>query len=833
LTTPRKLLFFAGAIIALHVIQEFFLGVSPLGSLSANTLQIFTACVAAVLCFSASRRGAGFTRPFWVLVGCSFLIWSIANVGWVYYETFRHMEPPTDSIFPFLVESRSFFLAMALLLDQKEESRSLDLTSFFDFVQLLMIFALIYLGWYYLPVLHENHQAALLRATEMEIGEDLVVLALALVQAKRAPTKPIRSLYLGFTFYFGVLTLGALITDWKLLIKEIPTGTWLDLLSTIPYLVGAFWATTWKPAADFYPISRREKSIASMLANNVVFALAPLIVLLQAAELGPGWRRLSFSLLGISIVCFALRLGLSEFREIRSSISAHAADQERLEAESKFRAAFHANPEGITISTLKDGTFVEVNNAFVATLGYARTELIGKSSAELNLWVESSVRALLLDKLQRGERMSEVEIRLRTKSGEERQLLLSASPIQVQGQMCILSIMRDVTEQRLLEQQFQQAQRMEAIGRLAGGVAHDFNNILMITSASSQLLEKSRNDPAGVEHYTRQIQAATDRGASLARQLLAFSRQQILNPSVLDLNAVVTELWRMLPRLLGEDVDTVLTLHPALGLVNADRGQIEQVIMNLAVNARDAMPQGGRLRVETANVVIDDNLARAHGADVAPGPYVMLGVTDTGMGMTPEVQAKVFDPFFTTKELAKGTGLGLATVYGIVKQSGGHIRVSSVVGTGSSFRVYLPRVEAKTPKMEAPQPTEPAPSGIGTILLVEDEVALRQVTCEYLRSKGYEVIEAGNGEIALDLCKSHQKPIDVLITDVVMPGKSGPAVAKAVSEGRPALHTIFISGYTDRNLGPELLGPNVAFFQKPFSLDELARKIHSMLNRNN
>jgi PAS domain S-box-containing protein len=829
---PRKLLVSAAAIVSLHVIQEVFLGVSPLGSFLANSLQIFTACLAAVLCVQASRRGTGFTRPFWLLVGFSFLIWSIANMGWVYYETFRHMEPPTDSIFPFLVESRSFFLAMALLLDRKEESQGFDLASLFDFVQLLMIFALIYLGWYYLPTLHQNHQAGLLRATEMEIGEDLVVLGLALVQAKRAQTKPIRSLYLGFTLYFGCLTLGALITDWQLLIREIPTGTWLDLLSTLPYLIGAFWAATWQPAPDFFPSSRQQNSIASMLANNVIFALAPLIVLLQAAELGPGWRRLSFSLLGISILCFALRLGLSEFREVGSSLSAHAADRERLEAESKFRLAFHANPEGITISTLKEGVFLEVNNAFLATIGYERSELIGRRAVELSLWVEAGSRDVLVEKLKPGGRVSEIEIKVRNKSGEERKLLLSADPIQVQGQDCVLAIMRDVTEQRLLEQQFQQAQKMEAIGRLAGGVAHDFNNILMIISASAQLLEKSREDPARVEHFARQIQNATDRGAALARQLLAFSRQQILSPSILDLNAVVTDLWKMLPRLLGEDVNTMLSLDSALGLVYADRGQLEQVIMNLAVNARDAMPNGGRLTVKTANAVIDDNLVRARGAELPPGDYVLLGVTDTGVGMTAEVQAKVFDPFFTTKELSKGTGLGLATVYGIVKQSGGYIRVSSAVGTGSSFNIYLPRVKAKKPATERPPKNEPAPAGIGTILLVEDEIALRQVTCEYLQSKGYEVIEAANGEIAMDFCRSHKKPIDVLVTDVVMPGSSGPDVARAVLEGRPGLHTIFISGYTDRSFGPELLGPNTAFFQKPFSLEELARKIHSMLESN-
>src|SRR5271170_2066190 len=271
-------------------------------------------------------------------------------MGWVYYESFLHIEPPTDSVFPFLVESRSLFLAMALLLDQKEESESLDLASFFDFVQLLIIFALIYRGWYYLPILHENQHAALLRSAKMEVGEDLVVLGLALLQAKRAHTQPMRSLYLGFACYLTVLTLGVFLTDYELLISEVPTGTWLDLLSTVPYLVAAAWAARWQTSADFYPTSRYEKSLASLFLNNTIFALAPLIVLLQAAQLGPGWRRLSFSLLGVSILCFSVRLALSEFREVRSSLSAHKADQDRLEAESKFRIAFHANPESISIT---------------------------------------------------------------------------------------------------------------------------------------------------------------------------------------------------------------------------------------------------------------------------------------------------------------------------------------------------------------------------------------------------------------------------------------------------------------------------------------------------
>jgi CheY-like chemotaxis protein len=296
------------------------------------------------------------------------------------------------------------------------------------------------------------------------------------------------------------------------------------------------------------------------------------------------------------------------------------------------------------------------------------------------------------------------------------------------------------------------------------------------------------------------------------------------------LNSVITGLWKMLPRLLGEDVQAVLSLDSALGHVSADRGQLEQVLMNLAVNARDAMPQGGKLTVRTANVVIDNSTTWIHGVKMPPGSYVVLAVGDTGVGMSPEIQAQIFDPFFTTKEQGKGTGLGLATVYGIVRQSGGYICVDSELGRGTTFEVYLPRVEAKKAAASAIPFIEEVPAGTGTILLVEDETALREVASEYLRAQGYRVVEAGTGERALELCQSHSGAIDLLITDIVMPGGSGPSVAKALAQARPGMPTIFMSGYTDRAIGPEVLGPNATFFQKPFSLDALARKVHTLLN---
>jgi|HubBroStandDraft_1064217.scaffolds.fasta_scaffold00348_5 PAS domain S-box-containing protein len=829
----RKLLIVAIGIVALHIGQALLLGRTPLGAFVANSLQIVAAVLAAVSCFGARRRGVGFTRLFWGVVGCSFLTWALGNIGWLYYESFLKSEPPLGSMAYVLTDARSLLLIMALILDPTEESDSLNVESFLDFVQLAIIYALIYLAWYYVPSLSESRIGYIWRSSEIEVGGHVAVVVLCLIQAARARTKQIRQLYLTLGSFLVFLALGATIEAYNQLKigQLLSTGAWLDVAWTGPFLGIAVWAAYWRPGAGFFPTVVKEKNVASTLLENTVFALGPLIVLLQAAELGQGWRRVSFSLLGISILCFAARLSLSELREFRSTVNANKANLKRLEAESKFRIAFEANPESITITTLEDGIYLEVNDVFVTTVGYEHSELVGKSALELGLWTDRQNRALMVEKLRRGERVIDWEAKFRTKSGEERQIMLSAHPIQLEGQLCILSILRDVTEQRLLEQKFHKAQKMEAVGRLAGGVAHDFNNLLMITSANLELLERSKQDPQRIDRYLQQIRRATDRGSALTRQMLAFSRQQVLSPSVLNLNTVINDLFKMLPRLLGEDIETVLSLDPGLGCVHADRGQVDQVIMNLALNARDAMPHGGKLMVETLNVEVNGSTALSTAADAPSGSCVLLTVSDSGVGMSPDIQAQVFDPFFTTKEIGKGTGLGLATVYGIVKQSSGSISVYSEPGKGSTFKVYFPRVQEKEREAESAPPSEPEPAGSGTILLVEDEAPLREVTSDFLRSRGYHVLGAENGDAALAICKSHTGSIDLLITDVVMPGNSGPTVARQVRETRPGVRTIFMSGYTDRTMGSDFLGPDDAFFQKPFNLEVLARKIHAMLIR--
>jgi len=511
---------------------------------------------------------------------------------------------------------------------------------------------------------------------------------------------------------------------------------------------------------------------------------------------------------------------------IRDITERKRAEQAHQQSEERFAKAFGSSPEGISISTQKEGRLLEVNDAYVRMMGYERSELIGKSVKELNLWARGE-RDQVMARLRESGAIRDYNTTFRTKEGRIREAQISMDQIQVQDEPCLLVTIRDVTESRLMEQQLRAAQKMEAVGRLAGGMAHDFNNVLMIISSAAQMMRDAPHDDDRKARYLSQILSATEKAASLTKQLLAFSRQQVLHPDVLDLNIVVSDLWNILPRLLGEDVETVLHLASDLGRVSADRGQIEQVIMNLAVNARDAMPGGGKLIVETANAKLDDaNLAPLAGN--LTGDFVILAVTDTGVGMDAETQAKIFEPFFTTKEVGKGTGLGLATAYGIVKQSAGYITVYSQPGIGTTFKVYLPRVREKATSLPVAG-SKPTAGGTETLLLVEDEPALRELASEFLRSTGYTVLEAGNRREALNICRSHQGPIHVLISDVVLPGGGGPDLAKAALETRPDLRVIYMSGYTDRVVGSELIGGNAIFLQKPFSLEVLARKLRSLL----
>jgi PAS domain S-box-containing protein len=429
-----------------------------------------------------------------------------------------------------------------------------------------------------------------------------------------------------------------------------------------------------------------------------------------------------------------------------------------------------------------------------------------------------------------------IEYRMRRKDGEWIVLESTASAVRnAAGTVEKLVIVnRDISERRRLEEQLRQSQKMDAIGRLSGGVAHDFNNLLGVIIGYTEVLQDQIKEGDTLRVCVDQVLEAGKRAASLTRQLLAFSRQQVLEPKVLLLNTVVSDMEKMLRRLIGEDVELTTELDPKLGKVRADQGQIEQVIMNLAVNARDAMPEGGKLSIETSNVEMDEVLVRRYAYPVQPGAYILLTVTDTGTGMDNATKLRVFEPFFTTKEKDKGTGLGLSTVYGVVKQSGGYVDVDSTLGKGTTFRIHLPRILQDVDVDGTQTIPLAALHGKETILLVEDEKSLRTLTRHLLERYGYVVLEAANGAEALTTSRQNTGTIHLLLTDIVMPGISGRALAQKLSKERADMKIVYMSGYTGQTIGGQtFLSPGAFFLQKPFTRENLAQKIREALEVSN
>jgi PAS domain S-box-containing protein len=501
-------------------------------------------------------------------------------------------------------------------------------------------------------------------------------------------------------------------------------------------------------------------------------------------------------------------------------------------SEINFRSLVTHAPYGVCRCD-STGILLDVNPALVAMLGYGSgVDLVGRNLA--NLYFDSQQWFGLADYLRLLEKFQGLPADWLRADRSVVSVRLSGRAFRDERNTIFFELFaEDVTERRALEQQLRQAQKMEAVGRLAGGIAHDFNNLLMVISGYSEfLLERIGSDPT-MRGHAQEIANAAGRATSLTRQLLAFSRKQMLAPKIVDLNGVVTENVKMLTRVIGEDIDLVMVPGPDIGAVKADPGQIEQVIMNLAVNARDAMPQGGRLTIETANVTLDANYARFH-APVKPGDYVMLAISDTGVGMDADTQAHIFEPFYTTKGL-KGTGLGLSTVYGIVKQSEGYIWLYSEAGKGTSFKIYLPRFSA-TGEALATQPAlaadadQPNP-GHETILLVEDEENLRRLARQSLENQGYSVIDAPDGSTAIQISQAHKGPIHLLLTDVIMPGMNGRELANKVSPTRPEMRVLYMSGYTENHIGHNgTLDEGITLLQKPFTLPALKAKVREMLD---
>ena len=932
-------------VVSLHVLSVVFLGTQPLGSLIGNSLQIFTSFFAAFLCYRAARKLGGFSRSFWTLVGFSMVIWGIADLGWAYYELVLHTTPHPGSLIRFLFDTHGMFFVMAVFLNQERTDSSVGLEEILDFLQIGILFFFIYFGMYYLPATNLAPKLALEREITVMMWGQFGVILLAFIQWQRARLPEARKLYRGLTIYFLIYSILGNLAELIQYVQASPTGTWFDLAWTIPLLCGAFWAGTWVPCPQEAPRPPlRSKSLLEILLNNVLFIFAPLLILYQVAQLGPDWKLIRFSLLGLSFFCYAIRIGLTQSRqhqdeetvrrqtlamdssidgiailndkgvhiyansafaqmfgvehpsqvigqawrnlyplqtvaqlqsEIRDAlsksgrwssivqleragkpslpieftitnmpdggtacvcrdVSSHVqAEKARAEAETKYRMLVeHVNAITYIAEIGIHGQWFYVSPQVEAILGYTSDEWLALSRDWDKLIHSDDLPAVMAaeEASKRGVPF-QAEFRLRRKDGRE--VWLNDTAVIVQGSdshPVMEGIMVDITERKQLETQLQQSRKMEAVGRLAGGIAHDFNNLLTIITGYTDLALSRSSIPLEIRGDIERIDNASGRAAALVRQLLAFSRKQVLQPKTIDINSIVLNLDKLLRRLMDENIAMTTDTRDGVGKVKADPAQIEQVIMNLVVNARDAMPSGGRIILETSNVELDSAYADEH-VSVKPGKYVMLAVSDTGIGMSKETIAHIFEPFYTTKDSGSGTGLGLSTVYGIVKQSGGYIWVYSEQGKGSTFKVYLPRVEdALEPTPTVKPPSTETKRGWETVLLVEDEEAVRELIHTVLTEHGYDVIPARDPEHAIQLAASFAREIHMLLTDVVMPGMSGRELANHVSQRRPGIRVLFMSGYTDNVITTGgMLEKGLAFLQKPFSPSSLAQKVREVL----
>jgi PAS domain S-box-containing protein len=937
-----KLVVLAGAIVAAQLAQAFLLGTSSSGTLAANLLEIAAAIFAAVMCFVAARKAQGMARPFWTLLGCAMAVWVVANSGWMYYELVLHEQPPPGSPIRFLFNAQAIFFSIVLFLDQEKDSSAFEPEFLLDFTQIAIVFFFVYLGLYYLPSSELSQHGDAMRRLWVELGEVGTILALACVQMIRARAQHIRKLYAGFAIYLAVFLAGMIAPEYREATGTLD-GKLSDLCWTVPFLWAALWAASWKPDVERRP-ERRGRTLSGLILKNGMFVVAPLIVVVQVAQFPSEWKTLRFSLLGLSILCFAMRLGMSAFREAQTAeiarrqamamdsavdgisivgengehiyvnaafarmmgyenpsamIGVHwrkiydTGDIQRLHGQIQQALAAQGKWSGQVSLRRRDGKMTPVEMA-VTTLANGVTACIGhdisarKEAEKARADAENKYRTLVeqvaaisyIAELGFDGEWLYVSPQIETITGytpeewlaesrswtrhvpqEDHEVIRAAEAACLRGEKfqadyrivrqdgsiiwvsdtavavsgsdshpVMEGIIVDITERKVLENQLQQSRRMEAVGRLAGGIAHDFNNLLTIIKGYAELALQRSGTSTEIRADVLQVENAAERASALVRQLLAFSRKQVLQPKIIDLNSIVLGLEKLLGRLLGANIEMVTRCAANAGNVKADPAQVEQVLMNLVVNARDAMPKGGRLTVETANVNLDSTYARDHVA-VKPGPYVMLAVSDTGVGMSPETVAHIFEPFYTTKDSGQGTGLGLSTVYGIVKQSGGYIWVYSEPGKGSTFKVYLPFVKAPADAKPEAVRVPAARKGTETVLLVEDEEAVRELTSMILNANGYVVLPAQSALEAEHCSANHAGEIHLLLTDIMMPGTSGRELARRIIARHPRIRVLYMSGYTDNVLAQGgVLEDGVSFLQKPFTPAALAQKVRDVLD---
>jgi len=799
-----------------------FLQVLPTELLSTLTDFGLTVLVS-MAAWRASRRSYPFARALWLSVAVAAFFWTVSSGIGVFVLVFSTSFK--TSLNTFWSTTILFYLVgisftVPLLLREDRERTGLDWLQALDIAQLGILTFSAYLVFFYIPSITGLSEALRVRSwIVLHLTRDGFFALAFLYRGWRSRFSDFRRLEFRLAAFFAVFSILSALYFHALNVWHWPVPL-TEAVADLPILFLLLTAATWQQQVEMPRQIQRFKRVDEIFWPQLLPVIIPITVIVLASRASTRYLGVAWIAVTASFVCYAARLLVMQGRQ-------KIAQSRLLAAEQKFSKAFSLSPAAMTISRLSDGRYIDANVRWLELMKLPREEVIGKTSVELGIWESPRDRKIMVDAIRKSGSVRGKSFNFQM-GGRTIIGLLSAELMELEGETLLVASVLDVTELQNVTQQLRQAQKMELVGNLAGGIAHDFNNILTVIKGYCELA-KMKGMEGEVAREVHQIGEASDKAAALTRQLLALSRRQLLRPHNIAVNAVVAGIETMLGRMIGENVELVLCFPPDLGTVYADPAQIEQVVLNLAVNARDAMPNGGSLRFEGKNLDLPSSYEE-RSFEIPLGRYILLEVTDTGTGIAPEHLDRIFEPFFTTKEVGRGTGLGLSTVYGIVKQSGGYIGVSSEPGRGTTFKIYLPRVDKPVDSLDQQEQPPVVKPGTETILLVEDDPAVRHIANSILGAGGYRVLAPEHPSEAEQVCAQYSGPIDLLLTDLIMPGISGRELARRVVLRRPKIKVLYMSGYTDDGVIHRLVGEGtVAFLPKPFTPAALQAKVREVL----